>query len=135
MTELAVAGVDYFGADDREVSRDGWTYTIDTLEGIPADEELVLVVGADAALGIPTWVRFEDVLARVTVAVMPRPGVDRGAVDDTLRPANHVWLDTPSLDLSGTMLRARARVGRSLRFLVPDPVWAYIHEHALYGPD
>jgi len=135
MTELAVAGVDYFVADDREVTRDGWTYTIDTLQGIPASEELVLVVGADAAIGIPTWVRFEDVLARATVAVMPRPGVDRGAVDDTLGAARHVWLDTPSLDLSGTMLRARARVGRSLRFLVPDPVRAYIDDRALYGPD
>ncbi|MGD2052342.1 MAG: nicotinate-nucleotide adenylyltransferase [Acidimicrobiia bacterium] len=135
MTELAVAGVDYFVADDREVTRDGWTYTIDTLESLPASDELVLVAGADAALGLPTWVRFEDVLARVTVAVMPRPGVDRGAVDDTLGATPHIWLDTPAMDLSGTMLRARARGGRSLRFLVPDAVWAYVEEHALYGPD
>jgi nicotinate-nucleotide adenylyltransferase len=135
MTVLAIGGVDYFEADDREVARDGWTYTIDTLDGFPAAEELVLVVGADAALGIPTWDRFRDVLDRVTVGVMPRPGVDRGAVDDALGDAAHAWLDAPTLDLSGTMLRARARAGRSLRFLVPDPVWAYVDEHALYGPD
>jgi nicotinate-nucleotide adenylyltransferase len=135
MTMLAVDGVEYFEADDREVNREGWTYTIDTLDSYPADEDLFLIVGADAALGLPTWDRCEDVMDRVTVAVMPRPGVDRRAVDDVLGDCEHAWLDTPSLDISGTMLRARARVGMSLRFLVPDPVWLYVNEHALYEPD
>jgi nicotinate-nucleotide adenylyltransferase len=43
-----------------------------------------------------------------------------------------VWLDTPEVWLSGTMLRERGSAGRSLRFLVPDPVWVYIQEHGLY---
>lgn len=130
MTLLAVAGTGYFEADDREVVRSGWTYTIDTLESL-GDEEVVLIVGADTALGLPTWHRYEEVLARATVAVMPRPGIDRDAVDALL--AEHFWLDSPELPISGTILRQRAAEGASIRFLVPDLVHDYIERHGLYG--
>ena len=38
MTRLAVAGVDYFEADDREILRRGPTYTVDTLAQFPDDD-------------------------------------------------------------------------------------------------
>ena len=44
------------------------------------------------------------------------------------------WLDGPELDISGTMLRARASAGSSIRFLVPEPVAAYIEDHGVYRP-
>jgi nicotinate-nucleotide adenylyltransferase len=130
MTVLAIAGVEYFEADDREVRRDGWTYTIDTLEGF-GDEEIVLVLGADAAAGLSTWVRGDEVLARATIAVVPRPGTDPDAVDAAI-DVPITWLDVPMLDVSGTMLRKRARAGGSIRFLVRDAVWQYVVEHELY---
>ncbi|HHC08904.1 MAG TPA: nicotinate (nicotinamide) nucleotide adenylyltransferase [Actinobacteria bacterium] len=129
MTRRAVAGVEYFDADDREVRRPGWTYTIDTLEELA--ERVVLVLGADAARGLPTWHRAEDVLARVEVAVVPRPGVAREEVDAVLG-ARASWLDVPPLEVSGTRLRSMVAAGRSVRFLVPDPVWRYIDDHGLY---
>ena len=130
MTELATAGVGYFAADDREVHRDGWTYTIDTLDEFP-DDDLILVLGADAAAGIPTWHRGHEVLARATIAVMSRPGTDRGAVDLGVDIA---WLDTPEIGISGTALRARRRAGESIRFFVRDGVYRYIEDHGLYAP-
>ena len=131
MTNLAIEGVDYFEADDREVRRDGWTYTVDTLETFDETEEILLVLGADAALGMPTWHRHEEVLARATIAVVPRPGVVRSEVDEVLG-RSVVWLDMPALDVSGTMLRDRVRNGKCIRFLVGDPVWAYVREEGLY---
>ena len=131
MTRRAVAGVPYFAADDREVRRDGWSYTADTLSSFPADEELVLVLGADAAAGLGTWQHPEQVLERARLAVMPRPGVDPAAVAAAVGACD--WLDTPMLDISGTMLRHRRAAGRSIRFLVPDPVFAYVEEMGLYG--
>ena len=59
MTVLATEGVEYFEADDREVRRSGWTYTIDTLESFDDGDEVVLIVGADTAAGLPTWCRAE----------------------------------------------------------------------------
>lgn len=132
MTVLAVDGIPYFEADDREVRRDGWTYTVDTLRSFPDDEELFLIVGADTARGIPTWNEAEEVLRRSTVVVIPRPGVDRGDVDRALEDGNYVWLDTPDVRLSGTMLRRQAAAGRSIRFLVREPVWRYVQERGIY---
>jgi nicotinate-nucleotide adenylyltransferase len=131
MTKLAIEGVDYFEADDREVRRDGWTYTVDTLEMFDESEEILLVLGADAALGLPTGHRHEEVLARATIAVVPRPGVARAEVDEALG-TSVVWLDMPALDVSGTILRDRVRKGKCIRFLVSDPVWAYVGEEGLY---
>lgn len=130
MTRCATEGVDYFEADDREVLRDGWTYTIDTLESFDATDELILVMGADAAAGLPGWHRYGDILERAAVAVLPRPGTETRKVEDTIGPV--VWLDMPLLDISGSEIRARMAAGRPSRFLVTDPVWHYIDQHGLY---
>ncbi len=131
MTRLAVSGVAGFEPDDREVRREGWTYTVDTLATFPDDEELVLVVGSDAAAGLRSWHRPDEVLARVRVAVMPRPGVDNRAVEAAV--GDPAWLDTPELSLSGTMIRDRRRRGLGIRFLIPERVFAYIEMHDLYA--
>ena len=131
MTRLAVEAAAYFDADDREVSRQGWTYTIDTLKTFKPGEELVLILGADAAAGLRSWRRYEEVLSRVEIAVVPRPGVTRGRVSAAV--GEHHWLDTPALDISGTMIRERRRAGLPIRFLVPEPVYGYIEGHDLYA--
>ena len=131
MTLLATDGVDYFEPDDREVRRSGWTFTIDTLESLDDGDDVVLILGADAAVGLPTWHRAEDVMERVTLAVMPRPGIERADVDRIL--GDHHWLDVPPLPVSGTMMRRRCREGLSIRFFVPDLVHDYLIRHRLYG--
>lgn len=130
MTVLATGGIDYFEADDREVRRSGWTYTIDTLESLDDTEDVVLILGADTAAGLPSWHRAEDVMDRVTLAVIPRPGVAREDVARIL--GEHHWLDVPELPVSGTMLRRRARRGASIRFFVPEMVHDYVIRHRLY---
>jgi len=131
MTLLATDGVDYFEPDDREVRRSGWTFTIDTLEALDDGDDVVLILGADAAVGLPTWHRAEDVMERVTLAVMPRPGIERVDVDRIL--GDYHWLDVPPLPVSGTMMRRRSREGLSIRFFVPDLVRDYLIRHRLYG--
>ena len=130
MTRAAVTRVEYFEADDREVRRPGPTYTIDTLEAFEGDD-LFLILGADAALGLPTWHRWREIVDRVHVTVAPRPGVGRIDVEATSVPVT--WLDAPEIPLSGTMLRERAAAGKSLRFLVPEAVWQYMVREGLYG--
>ncbi len=134
MTQAAVGGVEYFEPDDREVQRPGWTYTVDTLATFPAGQRITLILGADAARGLPTWERAAEVLARAELAVVDRPGVDRADVE-AAAGGPVTWLDAPQVAISGTMLRARAAAGGSLRFLVPDSVWHYVEEHRLYADD
>jgi nicotinate-nucleotide adenylyltransferase len=133
MIELATEGVDYFAVDDREVHRDGWTFTIDTIDSF-AGEEVVMIIGADSAKGLPTWNRVDELIERARIAVVPRVGVRREEIESMV-DGDIIWLDMPSLDVSGTMLRCRVAEGRSIRFLVPDPVFDYVGEHRLYlGP-
>lgn len=130
MTALACEGVEYFVADDREVNRDGWTYTIDTLEQFPGDD-LVLILGADAAVRLPTWHRADEVVQRARVAVMPRAGASPEQV--AAAGIEAAWLDVPEVAISGTMLRGRRRAGHSIRFFVRDAVHRYVEAHGLYA--
>ena len=133
MTERAIAGVDYFEADEREVIRDGWTYTIETVRSFPEDDQITLILGSDAAAGIPTWHESAALLEQVSVAVAERPGTDREMVEQAIGRVE--WLDMPLLPVSGTQLRARAASGGSIRFMVREAVWDYIVSERLYGTD
>ena len=130
MTQIATAGVTYFVPDDREVHRDGWTFTVDTLATFDPSDEIVLILGADAARGVPTWERADQVLERVRIAVLPRPGTERDEVEAAIGAAT--WLDMPALPVSGTLIRKRFAEGTGVRFLVPDGVYAYMVEKNLY---
>ncbi len=130
MTRLAVGGYEGFEVDDREVLRDGPTYTADTLETFPEDEEICLILGADAASRLRTWERHDVVLSRATVLVVPRPGTDIESVSSEL--PDSIVLDMPALDVSGTHIRAMVRERRPYRFLVVEPVHEYIERYRLY---
>lgn len=131
MVRLATLGVDGFRADDREATRDGLTYTVDTLATFPEAEELFLILGADAALHVPTWKRYQEVLDRARVLVVPRSGTDSTAVAEIL--PDSVFLDMAILEVSGSEIRAMAWTGSPFRFLVGDVVHRYIVENNLYA--
>jgi nicotinate-nucleotide adenylyltransferase len=135
MVRLAIRGVQGFDVDEREIRREGPSYTVDTLRelrrALAEDDDLFLILGEDALADVPNWHEPEAITEHATVVVAPREGVD---LPETLPidPARIERIDMPFMDVSSTDLRVRARLGRSLRFLVPDAVIAYIEEHALY---
>ena len=131
MTRLSVQHVPYFVADDMEIQREGPSFTIDTVEAFAGDE-LVLILGADAALGVRSWDRWSDLLEIVELAVAPRPGVGRHEVEHAI-PKPIEWLDMAPLDMSATDVRERARKGLSIRFYVRELVWQYIQEYGVYA--
>lgn len=130
MTELAAEGADWLVPDDREVHRQGWTYTADTLATFADDDKLVLVMGADAAANLPSWDRYEQVIGRADIAVAPRittkPEIVTAAIGDV------TWLDMPILEVSGTDIRERAAAGKAMRYLVREGVYDYLSDHHLY---
>ncbi len=133
MVALAVGGVEdvpEFQIDTREVERDGPTYTIDTLESFPEDEDLLLILGADAASGVDTWHRAKSVVERANFLVLPRPGSDASVAVSKLPGAE--LLEMAALDVSSTMIREMAKEGRPFRYLVPEQVHEYIMTNGLY---
>ena len=152
MVQCAVQGVAPLAVDDRELRRSKPSYTIDTLislrQELAAVDQLLLLVGWDAFCGLPSWHRWEELLDHCHILVLQRPDADSEA-PDALRnllaarsasdpralegPAGQIafiW-QTP-LEISATQLRERLASGKSIRFLVPDAVLAYIHAHGLY---
>ncbi len=152
MVRCAVAGVAPLTVDDRELARDKPSYTLDTLEsmrtGMDPDDQLFLLLGWDAFCSLPAWHRWEHLLEHCHIVVLQRPDADSEppealrnllaarAVSDPLAlpgPGGNitfVW-QTP-LSVSATQIRQLLADGRSVRFLVPDAVLAYIEAHGLY---
>jgi len=144
MIELAIAGNDRFAVDRLELERAGPSYTVDTLEALHASRDragvssdFVLVLSAEAFLDLMTWRSPRRILELARLVVVPRDGYPAAGPDFL---AAHLpdladratFLDSPRLRLSASDLRGRAAAGRSLRYLVPDAVAAYIDDHALY---
>ncbi len=132
MVEAAVADVPGLEAGRLEIELGGPSYTADTLAAMAEREPgstLFTIVGDDAAAGLTSWERHEEVIARSTLVVVDRPGETVELADDV--PWIHV--EVPRLEVSSTDLRARFVDGRPLDYLVTDPVLQVIAERCLYG--
>ena len=146
MVRAAIADNEAFALSTIELERDGPSYTIDTLRALAVSDAstaadptgLALILSAEAFADFPTWRDPAGILALATLVVVPREGypeADPAALARSIPAVPQprlVVLDGPRMQLSASELRARARAGRSLRYLVPDAVAAYIGDHALY---
>jgi len=132
MVRAAVGDVPGLEASALEIDRGGTSYTADTLGALHAEApaaELFLVLGSDAAEGLPTWARIDEVRALATVVVVNRPGSEEGAP-----PPGWRWerIETPRLEVSSTDLRSRVVEGRPLDYLLTPAVIACIDQRGLY---
>jgi nicotinate-nucleotide adenylyltransferase len=139
MVRLATAGNEAFEVITTELDRPGPTYTVDTLSELHdeyAAEELIFLLGLDALFDLPNWHRPAELIRLALLGVAQRGDQRREADElEQLLPglSGRVrWVEMPRLDVSGTELRRRAAEGRTLRYLVPPAVEAYIQEHHLY---
>lgn len=154
LLELAIAGEAGLMLDDREVRREGASYTADTLaqlrEVIGPDEPLAMVVGTDAFAGFDRWRDWQRIPELAHIVVVERPGepLDPAGIPAGLlaergvrspaelhnTPAGRLLsLAPPLLDISATGIRERIAAGRSPRYLFPDAVWDEIRRLELYG--
>jgi nicotinate-nucleotide adenylyltransferase len=140
--EMAVAAADAeegVEASPLEVERDEVSYSYRTLELLADEEpegERFFLLGADMAAGLAGWKEPERVLELAKLGVVPRPGVGLGAVNSALErlgaSGRAEIIDMPVCGASSTTVRQRAREGKPLRHLVPDPVIELISDRGLY---
>ncbi len=133
MVRAACQGLAGVEVSDVEVRRQGPSYTIDTVEELTGPgERAVLLLGADAAAGVPTWHRAEELAALVDVAWFDRPGSPYPDLGPEWRTCH---LDLPHLDVASTRLREWESTGRPIDVLVPDAVVSIVRRRGLYrGP-
>jgi nicotinate-nucleotide adenylyltransferase len=158
MVKLAIADQPAFVLDEREVKRDRKCYTVDTLRELRTElgehQPLCLLMGGDAFLQLHTWHEWESLFGLAHIVVGYRPGFtieerivaaplhlrehyqNRLCAATLLREKTHggiAVLGIPKLEISATVIRSRVAEQRSIRYLLPNTVADYIHQHQLYA--
>jgi nicotinate-nucleotide adenylyltransferase len=140
MLEVAIAGHPHFKVDRRDLERAGLSYTVDTLAEIRAEDpmrELFLLLGADSVADFGTWREPERILGLATLMAVNRgrERADMRGFEERFGAAARegvLQVEMPAVDLAATDLRERVRDGRSIRYMTPRGVEAYIVQHGLY---
>ncbi len=137
MARLAFEGLPGAVVDERELRREGPSYTIDTLEALALEmpgAEFVLLMGGDQWAAFTGWHRWQDIAAHARLCVLARPGSAQ-ALPAGLAPA--LRLELPPMDVSATALREALADGHlsseEQARLLPEAVARYISTHGLYG--
>ena len=153
MVRVATEGQPGFVVDDRELHRDGPSYSVDTLAALRSDfplRPLALIIGMDAFLGLPKWYHWREILQLSHIVVAHRPGwrapdigplgellADRGThrIGDLHQAkSGHIYIhDVTQLEISSTEIRQLVAAGRDPRFLMPDAVREVILNSACYA--
>lgn len=153
MVAAAVNGQSGLQVDDRELRRDGPSYTVDTLRDLRAElgaaVSLTVVMGSDAFNQLHRWQDWQSLFSLANVLLLHRADYPLAA-DATVtafvearRVADASELTAVSaggfyelgliqLPISATDIRQRLASGKSISYLVPDVVADYIAEHGLY---
>jgi nicotinate-nucleotide adenylyltransferase len=146
MVELAIADNPAFRLSRIELDRSGPSYSVETVRLLleadpePSPERYVFIVSVEALASLHTWREPRRLLELSVLAVVPRLGArspGRAWIAEHFpgQEDRVLFLDGPELGHSASDIRRRASQGRSIRYLVPPAVEAYIKEHSLYPPD
>jgi len=133
MVRLGVADLEDIKVSDIDIQRGGPTYTVDTLADIARrhpEADVAFVIGSDAAAGLPSWHRAEELRAGAAFIVVTRPGARPPQLDVEGYDLN--LLHIPPVDVSSSAIRERVSKGLALTGLVPSPVAEYIMAQGLY---
>jgi len=157
MLRLAIGGNPSFAVSDIEEERGGRSYSVETvrhfLGAAPGGAEISFILGQDAFHEIPMWKEWRELVRLCDFIVMTRPGYETRGLADVFPPdvASLFHYDDAAdgfrgpagrriffrsltlLDISSTDIRDRVTDGRSIRYLVPDPVRDYILKNSNGG--
>jgi len=153
MVRVATEGQAGFVVDDRELLREGPSYSVDTLAALRGDfplRPLALIIGMDAFLGLPKWYQWREILQLAHIVIAHRPGwraPDMGPLGELLADrgthrigdlhqakSGHIFIqDVTQLEISSTEIRELVAAGRDPRFLMPDAVRDVIKSSGCYA--
>lgn len=153
MVRVATAGHDGFVVDDRELHREGPSYSVDTLTALRNEfpmRSMALMIGMDAFLSLPKWYQWRDILNLSHIVIAHRPGwrapdigplgellAERGThrIDDIHQAkSGRIYIhDVTQLEISSSEIRALVAAGRDPSFLTPDPVREIIARSGCYA--
>ncbi|MHC4197775.1 MAG: nicotinate-nucleotide adenylyltransferase [Planctomycetota bacterium] len=144
MVKLATKDNDHFEVSDEEVSREGKSFTIDTVDANPErygkDSNLHLIVGMDTVNELPTWKDIKRLSTLCRIVVVNRPGNTLANLDqlipvmgkEKVEEIKRIHVEIHPIGISSTDIRDRLKKGLHTRYMVHPEVRLYIEKHGLY---
>jgi nicotinate-nucleotide adenylyltransferase len=153
MLKAAINNYPGFSLDERELGREGPSYTVDTLlqirQELP-DTPLCLIIGMDAWLSFPQWHRWQDILSLAHIVVVHRPGSPlhadgelaglmkerqtNEAADLNAVLAGRIFVhEVTQLEISSSAIRQLIADGLGANFLLPDEVGELAKDSGCYN--
>lgn len=152
MIQAAISDQAYFVVDDRELIREGESYTVDTLRSLRkelGEEPMCLIIGADAFRFFLQWHRPLEILDLAHLIVMMRPGYSevedpslKRLINDRItqdvymlqtNPAGRIYFcPVTQLEISATQIRQSIASGHNPRYLLPEGVIRIIQDESIY---
>lgn len=144
MVQKAIEGYDDFEISDYEITKNGYSYTYETLQYIKSQEEdieVFFIAGADSLMDIEKWRNTDLVLSNCTFVAFNRGEYNKEILEDqkiklkNKYNANIVLLDVANIDISSSMIRKRILEDKRVDFFLSKEVMKYIKENNLYRGD
>jgi len=142
MVRLAVKDEPGLEVCDLEVRREGTSFLVETLrllQEMHPDTPLTFLMGVDSLETFDRWKEVERIVEMVRVAVMPRPGSDARSALKALEERTPALTGKilllkqgPQIEISATDIRKRIKAGKSVSYLVPDAVDAYLKQSDVF---
>ena len=143
MLSLAVSGHPPFRIEELEKDRPGPSYTVETLTQLQAQrpgDELCFILGSDSLHDLPLWYQPRRILELATLLVVARADWPTFSVQELRQslqladdfPLRYKIVEAPLITIASRDIRRRLAEGRSVRYMIPRAVEAYIEDKGLY---
>lgn len=139
MCELVFLPLGGYEVSDYEIKKETPSYSVDMLRyfgEVYPDDELFFIIGADSFRDLPTWWHYRELLRLCTIIVISRPDTEKSELLSLFsgdeEPPRVFYLDSVSMDISSTQIRAMTYRGQDVTHLIPDVAWQYMKENRLY---
>jgi len=135
MVSLAIEANERFYLSDIEAKKAGKSYTVETLRTLQnhfsSQTKLFWIIGSDSLLDLPNWFQPDEIVRLAQIVVYPRPGY---SVNEAVARFKDrvLYVDSPLIDISSTLIRDRIRREKSVRYFLPESVLNYIRRENLY---
>lgn len=141
MCRLAVKDYPQLQVSDLELTREGASFTVDTLKELCRqypDVKWYLITGADMFVTLRTWYRFEEIAQMAVLCTFAREGTDLEKLQDYANGLTADGIDCyvnpcSIMTVSSTEIRERIAKGERLAELVPPAVEEYMVQNGLYS--
>jgi nicotinate-nucleotide adenylyltransferase len=141
MIELSIASNPNFEISTIEIDREDISYTIDTIKKLKeiSEDDFHMIIGGDSLLSLHSWKGFEKIISEVNIIVADRYGACGDKIIAEIGRLNEetgkkiISIDTPIIDISSTEIRNKLKMGKSIKYLLPEKVENYILKRGLYS--